>query len=243
MLHKFSAYAPSAYTTSKQKTKLKLPTTNAPDYTDLPAELNAEGNSDPQKQGTTWTYGPYDEREAGAVQEVSVRYQFTKPLTHSKLLERDIEVSHWGGNIATEERHWLTNRAAKLKNHFSRVQYAQSNIHNPPTSALKEMQFPLTVGSLDAYFIDDIGNVSTSRFRSSRREASLEIKPRYPVFGGWNYSFKVGWNGDLPNFLRRTKAGEESFVLKVPFFEGPKQNEGIEYERIVTRVILPEGAM
>ncbi|KAF7185812.1 Dolichyl-diphosphooligosaccharide--protein glycosyltransferase subunit 1 [Pseudocercospora fuligena] len=242
VLHKFSAYAPSAYITSKQKTKLKLPTTKAPDYTNLPAELNAEGNADPQKQGTTWTYGPYDEREAGATQEVSVRYEFTRPLTHSKLLERDIEVSHWGGNIATEERHWLTNRAATLKNHFSRVQYAQSNYYNPPTSALKEMRYPLSVGSVDAYFIDDIGNVSTSRFRTNKRESNLEIKPRYPVFGGWNYSFKVGWNGDLPNFLRRTKAGSETFVLKIPFFEGPKQAEGLEYERIVTRVILPEGA-
>lgn len=177
------------------------------------------------------------------MQEVSVRYEFTKPLTHSKLMERDIEVSHWGGNIATEERQWLTNRAATLKNHFNRVQYQQSSYYNPPTSALKEMRFPLVVGSVDAYFTDDIGNVSTSRFRSNKKEANLELKPRYPLFGGWNYSFKVGWNGDLPNFLRKAKGGSsESFVLKIPFFEGPKQAEGIEYERIVTRVILPEGA-
>lgn len=242
VLHKFSAYAPSAYTTLKQKTKLKLPTTDVPDAVTLPASLNAEGKEDPQKQGTSFTYGPYGEREAGALQEVSVRYEFTKPLTHSKLLERDIEVSHWGGNIAIEERHWLTNRAATLKNHFSRVQYQQSNYYNPPTSALKELRYPLAVGSVDAYFIDDIGNVSTSKFRTNLREADLELKPRYPLFGNWNYSFKVGWNGDLPNFLRRAEKGGDSFVLKVPFFEGPKQPEGLEYERIVTRVILPEGA-
>lgn len=242
VLHKFSAYAPSAYPTLKQKTKLKLPTTDVPDVVTLPSALNAEGKEDPQKQGSTFTYGPYGEVEAGALQEVSLRYEFTKPLTHTKLLERDIEVSHWGGNIATEERHWLTNRAATLKNHFSRVAYQQSNYYNPPTSALKELKFPLVAGSLDAYFVDDIGNVSTSRFRTSSRESSLELKPRYPVFGGWNYNFKVGWNGELQNFLRRTEKGAESFVLKVPFLEGPKQTEGIEYEKVVTRVILPEGA-
>ncbi|EME42247.1 hypothetical protein DOTSEDRAFT_73166 [Dothistroma septosporum NZE10] len=240
--HKFSAYAPSAYTTLKQKTKLKLPTTDVPDAVTLPATLNAEGKEDPQKQGTTFTYGPYGELEAGVLQEVSVRYEFTKPLTHNKLLERDIEVSHWGGNIAIEERHWLTNRAATLKNHFSRVQYQQSSYYNPPTSALKELKFPLTVGSVDAYFTDDIGNVSTSRFRANARESNLEIKPRYPVFGGWNYSFRVGWNGDLQKFVRGVKNGRDKFVLKVPFFEGPKQGEGLEYARIVTRVILPEGA-
>lgn len=242
VLHTFSAYAPSAYTTLKQKTKLKLPTTDIPDATTLPASLNADGKEDPQKQGTSFTYGPYGELEAGAVQEVSVRYEFTKPLTHGKLLERDVEVSHWGGNLATEERHWLTNRAATLKNHFSRVAYQQSAYYNPPSSALKEMRFPLAVGSAEAYFTDDIGNVSTSRFRSNMREANLEIKPRYPLFGGWNYSFKVGWNSDTKNFLRRQKGAGDSYVLRVPFFEGPRQAEGVEYDRIVTRIILPEGA-
>ncbi|KAK4539318.1 hypothetical protein LTR36_000780 [Oleoguttula mirabilis] len=241
--HAFSAYAPSAYATAKQKTKLKLPTTDVPDATTLPASLNAEGKEDPQKQGTSYTYGPYGEQAAGALQPASVRYEFTKPLTHSRLLERDIEVSHWGGNLATEERHWLTNRGATLKTPFSRVTYQQSAYYNPPSSALKELRFPLAVGSADAYFIDDIGNVSTSRFRSNLREANLEAKPRYPVFGGWSYSFKVGWNGDLGNYLRRVKGGAgESYVLKVPFLEGPKQAEGIEYERVVTRVVLPEGA-
>lgn len=242
MLYTFSAYAPSAYTTSKQKTKLKLPTTNVPDAVTLPKTLNAEGKEDPQKQGATFTYGPYDEREAGAVEEVSVRYEFTKPLTHGKLLERDVEVSHWGGNVAFEERHWLTNRAAVLKKHFSRVTYQQSAYFKPATSALQEMRFPLVAGSQDAYFVDDIGNVSTSHFRSNTKEAVLELNPRYPLYGGWNYSFKVGWNGELTNYLRHSKDNADSYVLKVPFFEGPKQAEGLEYERVVTRVILPEGA-
>ncbi|KAK4944753.1 dolichyl-diphosphooligosaccharide--protein glycosyltransferase subunit 1 [Elasticomyces elasticus] len=240
--HTFSAYAPSAYTTSKQKTKLKLPGVDVPDATVLPAELNADGKEDPQKQGTSYTYGPYNEIPAGSTQEVSVRYEFTKPLIHAKILERDIEVSHWGNNIALEERHWFTNRAATLKNHFSRVTYQQSAYYNPPTSALKEMRFPLTVGSMDPYFVDEIGNVSTSRFRSNVREANLELKPRYPIFGGWNYSYKVGWNNDLKGFLRRAKSAGDQYVLKVPFFEGPKQAEGVEYARVVTRVILPEGA-
>lgn len=242
VLFPFSAYAPSAYTTLKQKTKLKLPTTDVPDAVVLPKELNAEGKEDPKKEGTSFTYGPYGEREAGAVQEVSVRYEYTKPLTHGSRLERDVEVSHWGGNLAVEERHWLVNRGAQLKNHFSRVAYQQSAYYNPPTSALKELKFPLTVGSADAYFTDDIGNVSTSRFRSNFREANLELKPRYPLFGGWKYSFRVGWNGNLKSHLRHVKGATDSYMLKVPFFEGPKQAEGVEYERVVTRVILPEGA-
>jgi oligosaccharyltransferase complex subunit alpha (ribophorin I) len=40
--------------------------------------------------------------------------------------------------------------------------------------------------------------------------------------------------------LRRTATG--GYVLKVPFLEGPKQAEGIEYEHINVKVLLPEGA-
>ncbi|KAK8206869.1 dolichyl-diphosphooligosaccharide--protein glycosyltransferase subunit 1 [Zalaria obscura] len=235
----FSAYAPSAYMTLKQKTKLKLPTTDVPDYTIV--GTNADGNEDPQKQGVSYNYGPYAEVPAGTEQIVSVRYDFTKPLLHATLLERDIEVSHWGGNLAVEERYWLGNRGATLKNHFSRVQWQQMQYYNPPTSALRELRFPLAIGSVNPYFTDDIGNVSTSRFRSNAREANLELKPRYPVFGGWKYSFRVGWDGNLKNFLRKLKRGD-GYVLKVPFLEGPKMVEGVEYEKVVLRVVLPEGA-
>lgn len=111
---------------------------------------------------------------------------------------------------------------------------------NPPTSALKELRVPLKVGSANPYFTDDIGNVSTSRWRSNSREALLELRPRYPVFGGWKYTFKIGWDADLKNFLRKLKS--EGYVLKVPFLEGPKMAEGVEYEKVEVRVVLPEGA-
>lgn len=82
--------------------------------------------------------------------------------------------------------------------------------------------------------------MSTSRFRPGKREALLVTKPRYPIFGGWKYPFTIGWNADAKNFLRKAAGG--GFVLNVPFLEGPKQAEGVEYENVVVRVILPEGA-
>ena len=70
----------------------------------------------------------------------------------------------------------------------------------------------------------------------------MELKPRYPVFGGWNFPFRIGWDANLKDFLRKATTGE-GYVLKVPFLEGPKMNEGISYEKVELRVILPEGAM
>ena len=227
--------------TEKQKTKLKFPNTDVPDYTTLPADLNEEKKADPQKQGATFTYGVYNNVPAGAQQPVSVRYEFTKPITHATLLERDLEISHWGGNLASEERYWLVNQGAGLKDHFSRVQWAQQSYMNPPTYALKGLVMSLAPGTADAYFTDDIGNVSTSRFRPGKKEALLELKPRYPIFGTWKYSFRIGWNADLSQYLRKLSAGD-TYVLKLPFLEGPRSPEGISYGRVNLRVILPEGA-
>ncbi|KAI0854109.1 Ribophorin I [Daldinia vernicosa] len=238
LVYQFSAYCPSVYPTLKQKTEVKLPSSDIPDYTKIAG--SGETKEFPQKQGSKLIYGPFPEVPAGAVSPVKVRYEFTKPVTHISHLERDVEVSHWGGNIAFEERYTLYNNGANLSAQFNRVKWAQSQYFNPQSYALKELKFPLRAGSKDAYFTDAIGNVSTSHFRSNRREAVLELKPRYPVFGGWKYPFTIGWNSDAKQFLRK-KSGD-SYLLNVPFIEGPKQPEGVAFEQVQVRVLLPEGA-
>ncbi|KAK3996430.1 Dolichyl-diphosphooligosaccharide--protein glycosyltransferase subunit 1 [Cladorrhinum sp. PSN332] len=238
LTYSFSAYVPSVYNTLKQKTEVKFPSSSIPDYTKLPG--TGDIKEFPQKQGSKLTYGPFGEVAAGAAQPVTVRFEFNKPVTHIARLERDIEVSHWGGNVAFEERYDLYHRGANLSSLFNRVKWQQSQYYQPNSYALKELKFPLRVGSADPYYTDVIGNVSTSRFRSNKREALLEIKPRYPLFGGWKYPFTIGWNSDAKNFVRKTSTG--GYVLNVPFLEGPKQAEGVEYEQVEVRVVLPEGA-
>ncbi|KAL6249786.1 dolichyl-diphosphooligosaccharide--protein glycosyltransferase subunit 1 [Rhinocladiella similis] len=246
LTYDFSAYAPSAYKTVKQKTKVKFPSTDVPEYT---TTEGLTSNVDPEKQGTQYSYGPYDTSKVspGTTYPISVRYEFNKPLLVSSVLERDIEVSHWGGNLATEERYWLRHDGASLANHFSRVAWSTQSFYvnagQMGTSALRELKVPLRPGSVDPYFTDDIGNVSTSRFRPNNiRDASLELKPRYPLFGGWKYSFRIGWNNALSSFLRKLKTPSDTYVLSVPLVQGPKMAEGIQYEQFVLRVILPEGA-
>jgi len=237
LAYDFSAYYHSAYPTVKQKTEVKLPGSDAPDFT----KVSVGAKEFPTKQGSRLTYGPFEtEVPAGGVSPSRVRYEFTHPVVYFTELERDIEVSHWGGNVAFEERYTMYNHGANLTTLFNRVKWAQSQYFNPATFALKELKFPLKVGSEDAYFTDVIGNVSTSRFRSSSREANLEIKPRYPVFGGWKYPFTVGWNAAAKNFLKQ--AGGDTYLLNVPFLEGPKLGEGAQYELATVRVLLPEGA-
>ena len=51
----------------------------------------------------------------------------------------------------------------------------------------------------------------------------------------------MGWNADLSSYLRKLAKGD-TYVLRVPFLEGPRAVEGISYGRVNLRVILPEGA-
>ncbi|KAG5976936.1 hypothetical protein E4U55_007143 [Claviceps digitariae] len=236
LVHDFSIYAPSAYVTEKQKTEVKAASALIPDYT----KITEDTKEMPQKQGAKLVYGPFSQKPAGATAPAQVRFEFTKPVIHVSVLERDIEVSHWGGNVAFEERYAMHHRGANLSVPFNRVKFAKSVYSRSPTMALKKIRVPLHVGSVDPYFTDVIGNVSTSRFRSNKREALLELEPRYPIYGGWNYPFTIGWNSDAANLVRKTTTG--GYILKVPFLEGPKHVEGIEYGQVSVRVLLPEGA-
>lgn len=107
-----SQYAASAYVTEKQKTKIKFPNSEVPNYTVL--QKNGEGD-DPTGAGSWYTYGPY--KTVGPDQKggkaITLRFEYTSPVIKMVKMERHIEVSHWGGNIAFEERYWMTNLGAK----------------------------------------------------------------------------------------------------------------------------------
>lgn len=218
-------HIPTFYRNMKEKTKLKFPNSDV-------IELSGQA----ERQGNILSYGPYENRHADPHDTVVVRFEHTTPLPTITYFERDIEISHWGGNIAFEDRYAITNKAAALQAQFDRIAYSQSAFYNPESAAIRSLSFPLPAGTRDAYFTDEIGNVSTSKFRTSIRDANLEIKPRYPVFGNWNYTFTTGWNNDLGNFLRREGT---RYYLKVPFIEGA---ENVVYEDLKVRLILPEGA-
>ena len=80
LVYTFSAFCASAYNTLKQKTEVKFPSTNIPEYTLVPGS-KGEPES-PQKQGSKFTYGTFGEVPAGAIEPVKVRYEVTEPRIH-----------------------------------------------------------------------------------------------------------------------------------------------------------------
>jgi hypothetical protein len=73
----------------------------------------------------------------------------------------------------------------------------------------------------DIYYRDEIGNISTSNVAARQSRLEVELRPRFPLFGGWhtNYGFTL-FNfktyGQMQNFFFENF--DFFFDLKILFF-------------------------
>jgi oligosaccharyltransferase complex subunit alpha (ribophorin I) len=66
----------------------------------------------------------------------------------------------------------------------------------------------------------------------------LEVRPRYPLLGGWNYTFTLGWDAPLEDSVRYDEQSNE-YIIAIPFFT---YLPGSVVDDAEFKVILPEGA-
>jgi oligosaccharyltransferase complex subunit alpha (ribophorin I) len=106
----------------------------------------------------------------------------------------------------------------------------------------------LPAGIRNTYYYDLIGNVSTSKLRTAPSPVSkksrspaysvMELKPRYPLFGGWNYTFTLGWDAPLADSASYdSKTGK--YLVEVPvmtFIPGAVVDDA------ELKIVMPEGA-
>ncbi|ORX85623.1 olygosaccharyltransferase alpha subunit [Basidiobolus meristosporus CBS 931.73] len=218
----------SPYRTEKQKTNVKLPHASVESYTHTePVEV----------KGAKLVYGPFAPQEPFAFSPLRVHFEKILPILTLTNVRRDIEVSHWGNNLAIEEHQNIRHDGAKLKGFFSRLDFQKSVMYqqNPP-SALYSLKTAFPPSASDVYFRDEIGNVSTSRYVASKDSFFLDMRPRYPILGGWNYTWYHGYNLPLEQHL---KVDNGRYHLKVAFV-GPI-NDAV-MDDVEVRIILPEGA-
>lgn len=119
--------------------------------------------------------------------------------------------------------------------------------HKLSSHILPGINLDLPPGVSSVYYYDTIGNVSTSRLRAApsvpkglpvKQYSALELRPRYPIMGGWNYSFTLGWDTPLADSVGwDAKSGK--YVAELPImtiFPGAVISDA------QISVILPEGA-
>jgi len=135
-----------------------------------------------------------------------------------------------------------------LKGHFSRVDYQQLAYFGKTTPhILHSLRLELPPGIDNVYYYDLIGNVSTSRFNNAPavlkgqpvvKPSILEVKPRYPLLGGWNYTFTLGWDVDLAYAGAYNKSSGE-YMVEVPVMIAIP---GAVVDNLEVKIVLPEGA-
>jgi len=211
------------YTIASSTTEIKLGSSKIESHTKIKPYAVKE---------SVIAYGPFANVAPNSAKEVSVHYENNSPFLTVTEMTRVVEVSHWG-NVAVEEDIDMRHTGAKLKGPFSRYDYQRASGPDPSIKAFKTL---LPGAAKDVYYRDAIGNISTSNLKEVGEVVEVEIRPRFPLFGGWKTKYTLGYN--VPSYQLLFTAGNE-YVLKIPFLD--HVYDDMVVDKLTLKVILPEG--
>ncbi|XP_007888541.1 dolichyl-diphosphooligosaccharide--protein glycosyltransferase subunit 1 [Callorhinchus milii] len=218
-------YFYSPYPTQSQTTRVRLASKNVESYTKL---------GSPSKSEDSIEYGPYKDVAPYSQDMLRVHFENNSPFLSIVSMTRLIEVSHWG-NIAVEETIDLKHSGAVLKGPFSRYDYQRQP--DSGISSVKSFKTILPAAAQDVYYRDEIGNISTSHLVVLDDSVEMEVRPRFPLFGGWKTHYVVGYN--LPSYEYLYNLGDQ-YALKMRFVDHVFDDQVID--SLTVKLILPEGA-
>lgn len=218
-------YLYSPYPTRSQTTRVRLASKTVESYTKL-------GN--PSKNDEIIEYGPFRDVAPFSEDSMKIHYENNTPFLTISSITRTIEVSHWG-NIAVEETIDLRHTGAILKGPFSRYDYQRQS--DSGISSVKSFKTILPASAQDVYYRDEIGNISTSHLQVLDDSVEVEVRPRFPLFGGWKTHYIIGYN--LPSYEYLYTLGDQ-YALKMRLVDHVYDDQVID--SLTVRIILPEGA-
>lgn len=219
-----NAYFFSPYKTSEQDTVVKCTSSAIESFT----KVEPSSSSDSEV-----SYGPYKDKDAFSEREIIVHYENNSPFLAVSHLLRLVEVSHWG-NIAVEETLDMYHTGAQLKGPFSRYDYQRQQ---DGLSSVKTFKTSLPASARDVYYRDEIGNISTSHLRETDDLVEVELRPRFPLFGGWKTHYMLGYN--VPSYQYLYNSGDQ-YMMKMRFVDHIFDDQVID--EMTLKIILPEGA-
>lgn len=218
-------YLYSPYPTRSQTTRVRLASKTVESYTKL-------GN--PSKSDEIIEYGPFRDVAPFSEDTMKIHYENNSPFLTISSITRIIEVSHWG-NIAVEETIDLRHTGAGLKGPFSRYDYQRQS--DSGISSVKSFKTILPASAQDVYYRDEIGNISTSHLQVLDDSVEVEVRPRFPLFGGWKTHYIIGYN--LPSYEYLYTLGDQ-YALKMRLVDHVYDDQVID--SLTVKIILPEGA-
>ncbi|KAK5934432.1 hypothetical protein CgunFtcFv8_014832 [Champsocephalus gunnari] len=218
-------YMYSPYPIRSQTTRVRLASKTVESYSKL-------GN--PSKNDEIIEYGPFRDMAPFSEDTLKIHYENNSPFLTISNIVRTIEVSHWG-NIAVEETINLRHTGAVLKGPFSRYDYQRQS--DSGISSVKSFKTILPASAQDVYYRDEIGNISTSHLQVLDDSVEVEVRPRFPLFGGWKTHYMIGYN--LPSYEYLYTLGDQ-YSLKMRLVDHVYDDQVIDF--LTVKIILPEGA-
>ncbi|KAK3148492.1 hypothetical protein QOZ80_3BG0295720 [Eleusine coracana subsp. coracana] len=224
VVYQDSAHYLSPYPVKAQTLTIRLPGGRVESYTRQNAKL----------VDSELKYGPFQDLPPFSYSPVIVHFENNNPFAVAKEVVREIEISHWG-NVQITEHYNIIHGGARLKGEFSRIDY-QSRPYVRGVSSFRHLIARLPPRAHSIYYRDEIGNISTSHLWGDSKKTQLEIEPRFPLFGGWQTTFTIGYGLPLQDFVF-TSDGKR--FLNITF--GSPMEE-ILIEKLIVKVVLPEGS-
>lgn len=87
------------------------------------------------------------------------------------------------------------------------------------------------------FYRDTNGNISTSAMRILKDSVELDLRPRFPLFGGWKTHYILGYN--VPSFEYLFNKGE-NYMLKMRAID--HIYDDMVVDELIVKIILPEGS-
>lgn len=219
----------SPYLTKAITTRIKLPPGS---------RLESFTKASKMTTGTNkLTYGPFKDVQPNQAEPLSIHYENNSPFVAVTNLLRTIEVSPWAGSIYIVNQVRISHVGAKLKGPFSRIDYQRDQMNG--ISSVRNLAAELPRAATNIYFRDGIGNISTSNVRYTPTKTLINMKPRFPLFGGWVTDFNLGYKVPTSEFINEPVSGN-NHRFSVPFAD--ILYESMFIDDATVRITLPAGA-
>ncbi|KAI9218850.1 Ribophorin I [Blastocladiella britannica] len=188
----------------------------------------------------TLTYGPITDLRAVGDAPLVVHFDSPKSGLVVDTWQRQVWVRYGGSAVEVEEAVKVVHDGARLKGHFSRVDYVYNQHTQHLSQVIPKLPLPIPHSAHSVYYYDTIGNVSTSTVVDDPRLPAmkmLHLQPRYPLVGGWEYSWTHGYGLPGTDMVQPSSNGQSE--VHVPLVH---LIPGVAVRSLELRVVLPEGA-
>ena len=179
-------------------------------------------------------FGAFKDIAPLSVKSVYVHANYDDAIAVFRNVTRTVTVSHWD-KIQVDEFYQLHNEIAELKGEFGRIDFNEWKIHH----SINWLQCSLPYEAHSLYYVDPVGNVSTSNAYRNAEDVSFRIMPRFPVMGGWKTTWNQGYALPSNSAIKVDKEDSSHYVFTT--------NLAYSFDKIVAedfsiKIVLPAGA-